>query len=242
MLSEIEMVGIYIITNIINGKRYIGQSTDIKRRFYEHRCISHESNIHLKRALNKYGKENFKYEILELCAEEELDEREVYYINAVKPEYNVSTGGQRSLRKYPDSVRAVISAKSKEQWHRMTEEEKERRIKNNLTGQGWNKGISPSAEVKEKLRLANLGKKQSFETIEKRKETFRRKKDNGYIQTNNGHKKKVVCVETGEVFESVKEAGEHFSVNPSCITSVLKGRYKTCKGHHFDYQKCRDYS
>lgn len=231
------MIGIYIITNLIDGKQYIGQSINIERRFYEHRCISHETNVHLKRALKKYGKENFKYEVLEECSEEELNEKEIEYIKLLKPEYNVSLGGQNSLRRYPDSVKAVISKKSRQQWKLMTDDEKLARVKNNLTGQGWNKGMHPSTETKEKLRKVNLGKRQSKETIEKRKETFRKKKENGYVQTNSGHKKKVLCIETGEIFNSVKEAGEHFSVHPSVISAVLKGRYKTCKGYHFKYWK-----
>lgn len=94
------MVGIYRITNLVNEKTYIGQSIDIKRRFCEHRCISHESNIHLKRALEKYGKDNFKYEVLEECDISELDEKEIYYISTLKPEYNVASGGQSSLKEY----------------------------------------------------------------------------------------------------------------------------------------------
>ena len=80
------MVGIYIITNLINGNRYIGQSIDIKRRFWDHRCISHETNRHMKHALKKYGKENFRYEVLEECDVDALDERETYYISLLKPE------------------------------------------------------------------------------------------------------------------------------------------------------------
>lgn len=75
------MIGIYRITNLINGKSYIGQSRDIQRRFWDHRCISHEGNRHLKHAMLKYGKECFKYEVLEECKADQLDEREIYYIN-----------------------------------------------------------------------------------------------------------------------------------------------------------------
>lgn len=229
------MVGIYIITNKIDGKRYIGQSIDIFRRFQEHRCVSHETNVHLKRALQKYGKENFTYEILEECEESELNEKEIYYIQKLKPEYNVSLGGQNGMRKYPESVKEVIRQKAKEQWDKMPDSEKKQRIKNNLTGR--KRGFRQSEDTKEKLRLANLGKKQSTETINRRKATVERKKKNGYRQTNQSHKKKVICLETKEVFESVKEAAEHIGAHPSSITGVLKKRYKTCKGFHFEYLK-----
>lgn len=231
------MVGIYIITNLINGKRYIGQSIDIEKRFWGHRCISHETNVHLKRALKKYGKENFKYEVLEECLPEELDDREIYYISTLKPEYNVSLGGQGRKKRLPESVRKVIGQKSREAWARLSEEEKEQRRSLLRGRKSWNAGKHQPEYVKEKLRKANLGKRQSPETIEKRKQTFIRKKQNGYVQTNAGHKKKVVCLDTGEVFESVKAAGERFGIGPSGISANLVGKYKSCHGYHFEYLK-----
>ena len=231
--SKDTMIGIYKITNLINGKIYIGQSIDIERRFWDHRCISHESNRHLKHALQKYGKENFKYEVLEECQESELDVRERYYIETLKPEYNVTNGGQDSLRRYPEEVREKISEKSKEQWNNMTDEERQRRISHNLTGH--RRGYTMSEETKAKIRDKNLGKKQSLETIEKRKQTMLKKKQNGYRQTNSSHMKKVKCIETDEVFKSVKDAAESIGANPSSVSSMLKGRQKTVRGFHFEY-------
>lgn len=49
------MIGIYKITNNINGKFYIGKSNNIKRRFGEHRAPNHETNFNLKRAFKKYN-------------------------------------------------------------------------------------------------------------------------------------------------------------------------------------------
>lgn len=229
------MIGIYIITNLITGKTYIGQSIDIQRRFHEHRCISHESNRHLKYALAKYGKENFKYEVLEECKEDELDERERYYIEKLKPEYNITTGGQDSLRRFPDEIKKKISEKSKEQWKNMSYEAKEARIKNNLKGP--RKGHAVSEETRQKLRDKNLGKKQSPETIEKRRKTLKSKKLNGYVRKNDANKKKVVCIETGDIYESVKAAAESIGADPSSVSSMLKGRQKSVKGLHFEYLK-----
>lgn len=231
--SKDTMIGIYKITNLINGKSYIGQSINIKRRFWDHRCISHESNRHLKYALKKYGKDNFKYEVLEECLEDELDAKERHYIETLKPEYNVTNGGQDSLRRYPEDVRKKISNKSKEQWENMTDEERQHRITHNLTGHSV--GYAMSEETKAKLRDKNLGKKQSPETIEKRKQTMLEKKRNGYRQDNSSHMKRVKCIETNEVFKSVKDAAENIGVDPSSVSSMLKGRQKTVKGFHFEY-------
>ena len=229
------MIGIYLITNKINGKKYVGQSIDIQRRFYEHRCISHETNVHLKYALKKYGKDNFEQTILEECTVDELDEKEIYYIQKLQPEYNVSYGGQNNLKIYPNYVKEKISQKSKEQWNKMTEAEKQHRVRNNLTGQGWNKGIPCPDNVKQRLREANLGKKQSEETKNKRKATFSKRRENGIKKDGSGHFKRIICTTTGEIFKSVKSANEYYDIPTGNISHVLKGKYKTTHGLHFEY-------
>lgn len=70
------MIGIYKITNKINGKFYIGQSNDIERRFNEHCTKWKQSRIPLDLAIHKYGKENFLFEVLEECDLEELNQKE----------------------------------------------------------------------------------------------------------------------------------------------------------------------
>lgn len=89
------MIGIYKITNNINGKIYVGQSNNIKRRFSEH-CQRHL--LPIDKAIQKYGKENFSFDILEECSLEELNTKETYWINklnALKKGYNCSTGGDQ---------------------------------------------------------------------------------------------------------------------------------------------------
>jgi group I intron endonuclease len=97
------MIGIYKITNNINGKYYIGQSIDIDRRWYDHKYkafnkndISYNSAIHS--AMRKYGLKNFTLSIIEECQEEDLDKKERYWINQlnslVPNGYNILEGGQ----------------------------------------------------------------------------------------------------------------------------------------------------
>ena len=92
------MIGIYKITNKINGKIYIGQSNNCERRFKEHQQKGESSRIPLDVAIQKYGKDNFTYEIIEECDIEKLNERESYWIqtlNAVENGYNCSEGGDQ---------------------------------------------------------------------------------------------------------------------------------------------------
>lgn len=96
------MIGIYKIENKINGKIYVGQSIDIKTRWYNHRKElngNRHHNEHLQNAWNKYGESQFTFNIIEECTVENIDEREIYWINyynATNGEcgYNMTLGGQ----------------------------------------------------------------------------------------------------------------------------------------------------
>lgn len=98
------MVGIYKITNLVNNKIYIGQSIHIERRFIEHKCyggtLKKESTSILHKAINKYGWNNFKCEVIEECDQSELDDKEKYYIsfynsNDKEIGYNITEGGDK---------------------------------------------------------------------------------------------------------------------------------------------------
>ena len=97
------MIGIYKIKNKINGKIYIGQSNDIKRRLKEHCCPEayKRSRIPVDIAIHKYGKENFIFEVVEECSLEQLNQREefwIQYYDSYKMGYNCSKGGgQQSI-------------------------------------------------------------------------------------------------------------------------------------------------
>ena len=78
------MIGIYSITNLVNNKVYVGSSTNINHRFITHKSRLRNNihcNKHLQNAWNKYGEENFKFEVIEECEEDKLTEREQYWID-----------------------------------------------------------------------------------------------------------------------------------------------------------------
>lgn len=96
------MIGIYKITNLINGKSYIGQSVNIKKRFNAHKSAAFNSNnknydFPLYKAIRKYGIENFEFEVLEECKKSELNDKEKWYISKYqtlgKNGYNQDDGG-----------------------------------------------------------------------------------------------------------------------------------------------------
>ena len=87
--------GIYKIENNINHKVYIGQSRNIERRWQRHKIADGDYTIH--KALQKYGIENFTFSILEECDVNDLDEREIYwieYFDSYHKGYNQTMGGQ----------------------------------------------------------------------------------------------------------------------------------------------------
>lgn len=90
--------GIYKITNLIDGKCYIGQSVDIRNRWKSHRHNGKTShNAYLRRAMRKHGTDNFSIDVLEVCSVDDLDAIEKKCIaseNSMVPSgYNMDLGG-----------------------------------------------------------------------------------------------------------------------------------------------------
>lgn len=78
------VVYIYSITNLINNKKYIGSTKSLKNREYSHFRLlkkNEHHSFHLQASYNKYGKNNFKFDIIIECDKKNRTEMETYYIN-----------------------------------------------------------------------------------------------------------------------------------------------------------------
>ena len=93
---------IYKITNLVNGKIYVGQTTrPLSFRASEHKHGKDRCSV-LKAAIKKHGFENFVVEVLEECrSQDELNDRECYWILTLKSNirgigYNMTPGGKHA--------------------------------------------------------------------------------------------------------------------------------------------------
>jgi group I intron endonuclease len=176
--------GIYQIRNLLNNKIYIGKSKNLKKRksrhFSELRNCYHR-NKHIQNSFNKDGENNFVFEIKEFCEEDKLIEREQYYIDILKPEYNISQNVTSAFfgLNHTDETKKKISEKLK---GRKLSEETKRKIRDARSKQIFSeetkkllsikrKGRKLSEETKRKISLGNKGKKVSEETKKKMSES-----------------------------------------------------------------------
>lgn len=144
--------GVYKILNKINGKFYIGSSTRLNIRNMEHFRLlksGKHGNAYLQHSYNKYGKENFIYEVLEYCHDTKCIEREQYYINLLIPKYNICPlAGTCKGRILSNTHKKLIgesnknkirSSEVKERWSKAAKD----RINKNRTN--WDKIIEKAA-------------------------------------------------------------------------------------------------
>lgn len=91
ILADNQKAGVYRWVNKLNLKTYIGSSINLRVRMYTYYSLRSlaESNRPIDRALLKYGFSNFSLEILEYCEQGEVLEKEQYYLDRLKPSYNI---------------------------------------------------------------------------------------------------------------------------------------------------------
>ena len=114
---------IYLATNIINDKKYVGQTIfSLKKRILDHVTKSKRCRLGFPAAIKKYGIDGFKWEVIETVSRELLDEREIFYIKKYKSYatdggYNLTRGGNNcfgSSGKFHFIPR--MSRKKKKKW------------------------------------------------------------------------------------------------------------------------------
>jgi group I intron endonuclease len=231
---------IYKTTNLINQKFYVGKDTHNNPNYYG-------SGKRLKLAIQKYGLDNFKKEIIESCnCLEELNEREKFWIkelNAIKEGYNISLGGDggdtisNNPKKYEISKKISKANKGKfigKKNSKETREKISKKLKGRFIGEkNPNYGKNHTDEAKNKIREKALGRVVSEETRQKisiknkgRKGTVwtdeMRKKMSEYRKNNNAFKGKTHTPEVRALLSKINskpKSEEH----KRKISETLKG-------------------
>jgi GIY-YIG catalytic domain len=99
--ENINKTGVYRLVNNINDKSFIGSSIHLSNTLSAYYSLNSlkrkvKGSIIIHRALSKYGYSNFSLEIIEFCEAGILIEREQYYIDLLKPEYNIKVVSYKS--------------------------------------------------------------------------------------------------------------------------------------------------
>lgn len=145
--QAVPVCGIYAIVNVVNGRRYVGSSNHVSKRWRDHIWeLSEEKHLNalLQNAWNKHGRDAFTCELVEMVAEAELLRAEQRHIDANFGGYNLCPlagkppSGRRRGAKHSDETKRRLSARHKgkklsaETRARMSRGQTERRISEGL--------------------------------------------------------------------------------------------------------------
>lgn len=163
-LSIPRTCGVYVITCTANGKIYVGSAVNFSVRWNKHKCdlrAKRHYNRHLQSTWDKYGERAFTFEVLEVCHESVLLEREQHYLNALSPfepfGFNISLDALSPMkgRKMTPESRAKMSKSHSGQKH---SEETKRKMSS------WQVGRKLPLEHRKRLSETRRGRKVSAET------------------------------------------------------------------------------
>ena len=161
MAAEI-ISGIYEIVNLVNGKRYVGSSIDVRRRWAQHRAHLQAGTHHcppLQRAWRRYGEASFRFDLIERCGRTSLVETEQAHLDGGRSDYNVAqAAGYRTflgMRHSPETI-----AKMSEAHRGNTRTKGKPRCREAVEATAAaHRGMKRSAETCSKISAAMLGKK-----------------------------------------------------------------------------------
>lgn len=225
---------IYCITNKIDGKVYVGLTTDLRSRLCKHFSEARNNRgYRLHEAIREYGEDNFETSVLCYCASlEEALEREMEYVNLFDSNfngYNSTLGGNTSPYNTEESLESMKAKVSKALM-----------------------GRSLSEETKQKLRAGALGRKHTDEAKGKMSQSRKGKplseknkigisnalKGRVFTETQKQNMKQaaitargvsVRCIDTGHEFETILDAARWLRLNgfPKACPSAIK---RACTG------------
>lgn len=208
-----KICGIYKITSP-SCRIYIGQSSNIKKRFSSYNSLRCKGQKRLYASFEKYGVENHKFEVIEECNIDQLNERERHW----QEHYDVLS--RRGLNC------SLVETKWKSQVH-IKETIEKIRIAN--TGKKFTKEHRKKlSDSKSGENHPMYGKKGRNHYNFGKRRTEKQKKLQSFVKTGIRHKgcKIVLDINTGVYYDYAKEASQLLNIKYSTLKSWLNGRSK----------------
>ena len=250
-----KICGIYCIENSVNGKKYIGQSIDVYKRWRIHKNELNQHkhiNDHLQYAWDKYGEDKFAFYIIEVCEASQLDKLEVDYISKFDTTnqnngYNLNSGGGCGNKEPNEYVRqklrdnhADVSGENNPNYGKVHSAEIRKKMSENhadVSGKhNPNYGKHMSEETKRKIianrntpkgeNHVNYGKTFSEEIKAKMRANHA-----DFSGSNHPQCRPVYCPELDREFWGAKEVELELGIRAADITSCLRGRQKSAGKH-----------
>jgi group I intron endonuclease len=221
---------VYCFTNKINNKKYIGITSNVKRRYNQHRKAASRAVVFCL-AIKKYRFENFDFLILEenisLKDAKLLERQFIKELNCMVPNgYNRTEGGDSSVK---HSLETIKKIKEKNRIYR-------------LNNPHPMQGKKHSEETKKLIKESSLKRKDRpsgelhWNFGMKHKESAKEKMSVCQSLGNNGFAKKVIDLNTNIVYSCINEAKFVYNISHSFISMVCSGKRKSEK-YNFMYLK-----
>lgn len=240
-----------------SGKVYIGITCQSPERRWRHDGSGYRENKRLMNAIKKYGWQNFKHEVLfQGLSKDEACQKEIELIAAHKSHefrygYNQSLGGEHG--ELAEESKQAIREKIAELWK--SDEYREHMSRAHI-GQRTSLGKKMSDESRTKVsdavreRCKDPEYRARLSSSAKKRTTQERMRAIGKIAWENEDSrnkiiasrvgnhyraKRVLCVETGVVYPSTKDAAKHLGVARETIGQVCRGKRETTHGYHWRF-------
>lgn len=257
---------IYVRTNLVNGKQYVGQTVDFKSREREWRCYKAEyAGDYINNARKKYGIENWSVEILKVCGDEDdLNKLEEYYIKKLNTRrpfgYNLTDGGygnkghivtETTKQKISETLKGkYVGEKSWTYGRKLTEVQKQHLREIHLgkklseehkkkIGEG-NKGKKISEETRKKMSEARKGKEPWSKGKHLSEETRKKLSEANKGKNHSSIWKKIFQYSKDGVLLSewkcAKEAADTLNCSQHHICECCNGKRKTHGGYKWSYE------
>lgn len=226
--------GVYKILCKTTNKFYIGSSININKRFSDHRRhlkSNRHSNIKLQRTYNKYSENNFEFIIIEYVNVKNLLKREQFYIDTLKPQFNLALSARAPMLNKKHSKKTIEKLKGRIPWNKgilRTKKEKQlMSVNRKIAAQKMSKKQKQIWINNIKLNPSKywLGKNLTIET---------KNKISNFWKTKGP---KILCTTNNMLFDTQLQAAKYFKIKQGHISENLNNKRPQVKGLKFAYKQ-----